>query len=100
MEKSLLIRAEALTSLRSKVSDHLILDWLVIQQAGLGEFRIIDLEKVLNVSRPCAKHKVFGLVRARLVVPDRMDSIYRVYRVVTRKDVRISKAGTNKNART
>lgn len=99
MEKSLLIRPEGLALLRSKVSDHLILDWLQLQQAGLEEFRITDLEEVLRVSRPCAKHKVFGLVKAGLVAADRMDSVYRVYKIVRSKQFRLSNGGKAKNGR-
>lgn len=82
MEKLLLIAPGALDSMRPRMSDHLVLDWLQLQQAGLAEFKITDLEKVLGIPRTCSKHKIPDLIKAGLIIPGRMESTRRIYKLI------------------
>lgn len=82
MKNIVLIGPDGLDFLRAKFSDHLILDWFQLQQAGLDEFKIMDMDRVLGIPRSCSKHKIEGLIKAGLVVKDRMESVHRIYKLV------------------
>lgn len=81
MENTLSISPDGLDFMRAKASDHLVLDWMRLKLAGLEEFKITEMEKMLRVSRKTAKHKVSIMIRTGLVELDRMESRYRIYRL-------------------
>ena len=84
MRKSvLIISPEGLKFLRSKVSDHLVFDWLQLASEGFTEFKITDAEKVLRIARSTSKHKINQLTRAGLIDTVRMESPYMVYKLNT-----------------
>ena len=76
--------------MRAKASDHLVLDWMRLKLAGLEEFKITEMEKILRISRATAKHKVCIMVRTGLVELDQMESRYRIYRLARITGVDIS----------